>query len=119
LDKDEIRKAFEKWAVSLGYSLCKIEGIYVDFGTWSAFEGFQAAQEEIMQLKENLAECLVATRQRDEAMKDAARWKAIVDEAERDYVEVPAPADPYWQRLECAAAMEEWVDAAIKGASGL
>ena len=48
------------------------------------------------------------------AEKDAARWKAIVAEAERDYVEVSFSEEPYYQRFECAAAMEEFADAAMK-----
>ena len=47
------------------------------------------------------------------AEKDAARWRAVVAEAERDYVEVSTSEEPYWQRLECTAAMEEFADAAI------
>ena len=52
----------------------------------------------------------------EELRKDAERWRAIVAEAERDYVEVPSHEEPYWQRLECTEAMEEWADAAIAAA---
>jgi len=52
-----------------------------------------------------------ALKQKLEATeKDAARWKAFVAEAERDYVEVSANEAPYWQRFECTAAMEEFAD---------
>ena len=52
----------------------------------------------------------------EDIRKDAERWRAIVAEAERDYVEVPSHEEPYWQRLECTEAMEEWADAAIAAA---
>ena len=52
----------------------------------------------------------------EDIRKDAERWRAIVAEAERDYVEVPSHEEPYWQRLECTEAMEEWADAAITAA---
>ena len=60
-------------------------------------------RDEITSLKVQLAEC----------KKDSERWKAIVAEAERNYVEVPKCTEPYWEVLECTEAMEEWVDAVI------
>ena len=55
----------------------------------------------------------------EDIRKDAERWRAIVAEAERDYVEVPSHEEPYWQRLECTEAMEEWADAAIAAAPAM
>lgn len=48
------------------------------------------------------------------AEKAAARWEVLVADAKRDYVEGPLNVEPYWQRFECAAAIEEYADAALK-----
>ena len=62
------------------------------------------------------AEIEALKQQVEQGKREADRWRAIVAEAERDYVEVPSHEEPYWQRLECTEAMEEWADAAIAAA---
>ena len=60
---------------------------------------------------------ITSLEEENAALKEKAEcWRAIVAEAERDYVEVPSHEEPYWQRLECTEAMEEWADAAIAAA---
>lgn len=80
-------------------------------------EQIESLMAERNQAGVELSQCILdkmeQAKQLAECKKNSERWKAIVAEAERDYVEVPKHTEPYWEILECAEAMEEWADDAI------
>ena len=88
------------------------QGTYIRIGSRDEIEALHAENKALKQQVEQGKRDAVP----EDIRKDAERWRAIVAEAERDYVEVPSHEEPYWQRLECTEAMEEWADAAIAAA---
>ena len=87
------------------------QAIEAEAAITNLLENLEAAELEFKQCSQLLDD---AHRSLEAAEQDAARWKALVAEAERDYVEVALNAEPYYQRFECTAAMEEFADAAMK-----
>lgn len=109
---EEDRDEFQKVITAIGNAARGYDFSGDLSGYVAAMQKKLEAAESTLQLATTMYTQAISTL--EAAEQDAVRWKAFVAEAERDYVEVSNSEEPYYQRFECAAAMEEYADAAMK-----